>query len=362
MGGSVYIRVKAIEMKGTNDIEKWLDEGRRVPSDAEVEAAGQRFDARLRAFRFRRRWGWMSGVAAVAAGIAVAVVALWPREEEPRVVPVAEKVVVDEASLTLPTLILADGQPVTLDELAADTTVEDADIRGAERRISYAGAIADTLTGRGETRYNTLVIPAGHTYRLTLADGTGVTLNAGSRLRYPVAFTGEAREVELTGEAFFEVTKGERPFVVEVSGAEVRVYGTRFNVKLTKSAIVETVLVEGSIGFRVTGGEEIRVTPGEQVTYRLASGEVVTRTVDTRYATAWMDGVFRYSDRELDLILDDIAAWYGVTFTSTLDLSRIKLTMNLNKQTPIDEVVAFIALMTDCQITKEREVYTIKGK
>ena len=144
--------------------------------------------------------------------------------------------------------------------------------------------------------------------------------------------------------------------------ASVRVYGTRFNVKLTRSDIIETVLVEGRIGFRSPGGKEIPVVPGEQVTYRGTSGEVATRRVDTRYATAWLEGVFRYSDRELDLILDDISSWYGVEFASELDLGAIKLTMNLSKETPIGEVVSFVALMTDCEITKEKEVYVIRKK
>ena len=181
-------------------------------------------------------------------------------------------------------------------------------------------------------------------------------------MRYPTAFAGESREVELAGEAFFDVTKGEKPFVVKVADASVRVYGTRFNVKLTRSDIIETVLVEGRIGFRSSGGKEIPVVPGEQVTYRGTSGEVATRRVDTRYATAWLEGVFRYSDRELDLILDDISSWYGVEFASELDLGAIKLTMNLSKETPIGEVVSFVALMTDCEITKEKEVYVIRKK
>ena len=349
-------------MAERNDIEKWLDEGRRVPSDAEVEAAGRRFERRLLTYRRRRLWTLAGGVAAAVAGVAVAVSLLLPREESaiPTPVPVAERVA-DTVPVTVPTLILADGESLSLDEIAADTTVQQAAIQSAVRHISYLnGERRDTASPVRTPRYNTLVIPAGHTYSVTLADGSEVTLNAGSHLRYPVEFLGDTREVVLTGEAFFDVAKGERPFEVKVAGAAVRVYGTRFNVKLSKNDIIETVLVEGRVGFRTPGREEIRVVPGEQVTYRGASGEVATRRVDTRYATAWMEGVFRYSDRELDLVLDDISAWYGVKFVSDIDLQAIRLTMNLSKATPIDEVVSFIALMTDCQITKEKEVYVIK--
>ena len=350
-------------MNKEKDIEKWLDEGARVPSDGEVEAAGRRFDRRLRAFRRRRWMAWGSGVAAAVLGAVVAVSYLSRREPaEPSPAPLA-RVVPAERPVVEPTLILADGESLALNDVEADTTVQGAAIRTADNRVSYMNKEGkDTTASEREVRYNTLVIPAGYTYAVTLADGTSVTLNAGSRLRYPMAFAGESREVELAGEAFFDVTKGEKPFVVKVANASVRVYGTRFNVKLTRSDIIETVLVEGRIGFRSSGGKEIPVVPGEQVTYRGTSGEVATRRVDTRYATAWLEGVFRYSDRELDLILDDISSWYGVEFASELDLGAIKLTMNLSKETPIGEVVSFVALMTDCEITKEKEVYVIRKK
>ena len=343
-------------------MEKWLDEGVRVPSEAEVEAAGRRFERRLRLYRRRRWMAWGSGVAAAVLG-AIAAVAYLNQENvvEPSPAPLAQVAPV-ERPVEEPTLILADGESLTLNEVAADTTVQGAAIRAADKRIAYDEAGRDTVVAKREVRYNTLVVPAGYTYAVTLADGTAVTLNAGSRLRYPTFFAGESREVELTGEAFFDVTKGERPFIVKVAEASVRVYGTRFNVKQTRSDVIEAVLVEGRIGFSSPEGREIAVAPGEQVTYRGKSGGVAICRVDTRYATAWMEGVFRYSDRELDLILDDISAWYGVEFSSALDLSAIRLTMNLSKATPVEEVVSFVALMTDCQITKEKEVYVIKRK
>lgn len=72
----------------------------------------------------------------------------------------------------------------------------------------------DTARTAREIAYNTLIIPAGFTYNVTLADGTEVTLNAGSRLKYPEEFVGDLREVELSGEAYFNVTKSGQPFEV----------------------------------------------------------------------------------------------------------------------------------------------------
>ncbi|MBQ6793663.1 MAG: FecR domain-containing protein, partial [Butyricimonas sp.] len=79
-------------------------------------------------------------------------------------------------------------------------------------------------------RYNRVVIPAGFTYKVRLADGSVVTLNAGSELKFPEEFRDSLREVEFTGEAYFEVEKSDKPFIVKAGDSRVQVYGTRFNL------------------------------------------------------------------------------------------------------------------------------------
>ena len=341
------------------DIDKWIDTA-RIPSDEEVEAAGRRFDRRIRRLRTRRRVLWC--VSAAAAVMIPLFVGLYWLQEEPQnsALQVAE-VVKTAPPITEPTLILSDGHSVNLNEKIADTAMRAERLHWETGHVKYDTLTGDTTSPVREIQYNTLVIPAGHTYAVTLADGTTVTLNAGTRLRYPVDFIGDTREVFLEGEAYFQVTKTGKPFEVHVSGSAVRVYGTSFNVK-QQDSLVETVLVEGSIGFRSPGREEIRVSPGEQVTYDAVRKNIQVQEVDTYYATAWLDGVFRYSDKGLDAILKDLSAWYGVRFESRVDAAAIKLTMNLSKDTPVEEAVSFLESMTDCEIMKEKEVYIIKGK
>ena len=105
--------------------------------------------------------------------------------------------------------------------------------------VKYSGM--DSLVGQSaEVKYNTLIVPRGGEFSLELADGTRVWLNTESKLRYPVAFTGEERRVEMDGEVYFEVAKNrEKPFVVTVNGVDIRVLGTSFNV----SAYQEDVAV-----------------------------------------------------------------------------------------------------------------------
>ena len=340
-------------MKTEKEIDELLDTI-RIPSDKEVEAAGLRFDRRIRGMRLRRRLIWGMSSAAAVGLIGIIFILFWQDDSKHEPVEVA-KVIKLDSHVTVPTLILSNGNSVNLKEEKIEMKIQESNIRVEDNHITY-----DSVSNIQKVEYNTLVIPAGYTYNVTLADGTRVTLNAGSRLKYPVEFIGDKREVELSGEAYFDVTKSEKPFELSVSNSRIRVYGTQFNVKTSCENTVETVLVEGKIGFRAPGREEVKVVPGEQVSYNAASGNVDVRQVDTRYATAWMDGVFKYQDKKLNLVLEDISAWYGVEFEPQTDITMIEVTMNLNKKTPIEEVISFIELMANCKFIKERGHYIVK--
>ena len=342
-------------MKTEKDIEEMLDNV-KIPSDEEVEAAGVRFDRRLRRVRMRRRiiWSGSSVAAVLCCGLVFA--SLWVREKEevPEVTEIVSVIKMDH-EFAVPTLILADGNSLNLKEKKMDSVVQKSNIQIANNHIMY-----DTVRTDREIAYNTLIIPAGFTYNVTLADGTEVTLNAGSRLKYPEEFVGDLREVELSGEAYFNVTKSGQPFEVNIDGSKIRVYGTRFNVKGRSQKTVETVLIEGKIGFKSPARDEIQVVPGEQLAYNVGSGDIKVERVDVQYATAWLNNVFRYRDKPLNLVLEDISTWYGVEFEARTELARIEITMNLSKETPIDEVIQFLEEMTDCKFIKERGHYIVK--
>ncbi len=340
-------------MKTEKKIDELLDTI-KIPSDKEVESAGLRFERRIRRMKLRRRMigGASSAAAVVLLGIIFTL--FWQDNSKYKSVEVAKVIKID-TSVTVPTLILSNGNSVNLKAEKVEKKIQESNIRVANDHITY-----DSVSNIQKVEYNMLVIPAGYTYNVTLADGTRVTLNAGSRLKYPVEFVGDRREVELSGEAYFDVIKSEKPFEVNVSDSEIRVYGTQFNVKTSRENTVETVLVEGKIGFRSPGREEVKVVPGEQVSYNATSGNVDVRQVDTRYATAWMDGVFKYQDKKLNLVLEDISVWYGIEFELQTDITMIEVTMNLNKRTPVEEVISFIELMTNCKFVKERGHYIVK--
>ena len=178
--------------------------------------------------------------------------------------------------------------------------------------ITYKNAVDSVVSS---DLYNELVIPRGGEYVLTLADGTLVCLNAGSKLRFPVQFSGITRKVELEGEGYFQVARNEEiPFVVSASGVNIMVLGTEFNVSnYPENEDVQTTLIKGKV--QVTLSENMdgyTLHPGKQAVYNKESGEVTVANVDVSYATAWREGRLRFRDRPLKEIMDFISRWYDV--------------------------------------------------
>lgn len=160
---------------------------------------------------------------------------------------------------------------------------------------------------------NRLKVPVGGEYSIELPDGTKVWLNAASAFRYPAAFGGSARRVELEeGEAFFEVAKKSpaQPFIVTVKGQKIEVVGTQFNVSAYKEEPVTTTLVEGSV--RLTGGQQQKwLKPGQQAVTS-ATGITIQRAASLEDATAWKNKYFSFHNARLSVIMAQVKRWYDV--------------------------------------------------
>src|SRR5690606_38598298 len=147
-------------------------------------------------------------------------------------------------------------------------------------------------TEHGTQSMNTIHIPNGKQFQLTLPDGTDVWVNTATILTYPVSFTNGKRSVELNGEAYFEVAKDEaRPFEVVANGTSIVVTGTRFNVSAYPSDNgVTTTLVEGGVTVRA-GTREAKLSPGDQAIVG-RSGKIEKRRGGVEQALAWKNGYF----------------------------------------------------------------------
>lgn len=168
--------------------------------------------------------------------------------------------------------------------------------------------------------FNQLIIPFGRTSRITLSDGTKVSLNAGSRLVYPEVFTGSSREVLLTGEAFFDVTPNPKsPFVVQTSDLRIKVLGTRFNLSAYPTDnFVEAVLATGRISLsRNDAGffnKPVELVPGQLASYNRQTLETSVSTVDTDNYTLWTEGLVKFESTHLSRILKRLERYYNVSF------------------------------------------------
>lgn len=258
----------------------------------------------------RRRYWWISAVAAVVLFIGMAVL-FWPVREN--LSDTAEGIVPGKSKAEL---VLGDGSVWVLDStvveerLAADRAM----VYNSGTRLSYR-AVSDTAFPQKEFPvYNELRVPVGGEYQLVLSDGTKVWLNSQSRLRYPVVFAEGVREVELTGEAYFEVTSGGKaPFRIHLRDRlRVEVTGTAFNVRdYPDEEVLETVLEEGGVRM-VKDGDSVRLTPGMKGIYRPESGDLSTETVDTELYTSWRNGQFVFRDEKLENILHKLSRWYEI--------------------------------------------------
>lgn len=209
------------------------------------------------------------------------------------------------------TLTLADGSKIDLADKKNGTLKAQpgSQVIKQNEQLTYR-----TTTGRTVTAitYNTLTTPRGGQYKVTLADGTKVWLNAASSLKYPTAFTGAERVVELSGEAYFEVVhNSKQPFKVKTAGQIVQDIGTQFNVNsYPDEEAAATTLVEGSVKI-YNGGRQTLIAPGQQYVQKNGISEV-KNDIDIDEVTAWKNGMFQFNNADIKTIMRQISRWYNV--------------------------------------------------
>ena len=242
-----------------------------------------------------------------------------------------------------PVIITPNGQHYDLSKVLTDTThnLNIAYKSTEEIKYTYQPPAVDIE----EEGYNQLIIPNQCNYQVTLCDGSVVRLNAGSRLEYPNSFPSHERKVRLTGEAYFEIKHDGRPFMVEVRQASIRVYGTHFNINAYQETNIETVLVEGKVGVSIQDStyQEKILKPNQLSRLNLLTGEQEIVDVDVQKYIAWTTGFLRYDNDSLELLIEDLSRWYGADFDfKDNKLKNIRISASINKDTPLEEVLAMI--------------------
>ncbi|SEM54194.1 FecR family protein [bacterium A37T11] len=237
------------------------------------------------------------------------------------------------------TLTLADGRKVALDSGQSGIIVQDEDIKyNNGRKIEGVGHKAEgpgvpgskTSPKSGEmlnqVQHDALLqlsTPKGGQYQIMLPDGTKVWLNAATTLKYPNRFSGNTREVFLEGEALFEVnnkTAGDRvprvPFIVKTPKQEVLVLATSFNLSAYSNETSEkTTLVEGKVQVRSENLKRktynIQLLKSKQ--QAVVTGDSMTvSTVDINRETAWKNGTFDFTGKNLEQVMKELSRWYNI--------------------------------------------------
>ena len=171
-----------------------------------------------------------------------------------------------------------------------------------------------------------------------MADSTTVWLNSDSYIRFPVTFSGEKRQVELRGEAYFEVAKnGEKPFIVKINDYDIRVTGTQFNVRDYPGEDIATTLVEGSV--QLERGKQVqKMIPGQQALF--VDGQFVVKEVNVSDFIGWREGTFSFKEVRLESIINELARWYDFdVYYQDTDVKNYHFTAWFRRNASIEEVI-----------------------
>jgi len=241
-------------------------------------------------------------------------------------------------------LQLADGSTIELDSVANGTLAQQGNTNIIKLNTGQLSYKAGAGTKGAAPSWNTLHTPRGGQYQLVLPDGTKAILNAASSLRFPTAFTGKERNVEMTGEVYFEVAPNtQQPFTVSVNDMHVTVLGTQFNVMAYQDENnTRTTLVGGAV--MVTKGATVKqLIPGQQAL--LTKGEHVfdIRTVDLEQEVAWKDGRFVFNDN-IQGIMRQIARWYDVSVEYAGNISNKAFIGDISRTERVEEVLKMLEL------------------
>ena len=191
--------------------------------------------------------------------------------------------------------------------------------------------------------YNKVEVPRGGEYTLVLNDGTKVHLNSMSSLRFPLAFEAGKREVELAGEAYFEVNKTGHPFIVSTQGMQIEVLGTTFNISAYPGEEYQATLVSGSVKVDTGEGQSLVLKPSQQASLIPGSGNIQVRTVDTAFYTSWVKGKINFKDQRLEDIMRILSRWYNIEVDySDEALKNLRFGCYVNRY---EEIAPFLELL-----------------
>lgn len=246
-------------------------------------------------------------------------------------------------------LTLSDGSKIILEDAKKGLLANQAGVsiqKTADGELLYS--FAKNVSSESEilpekVLYNKIETPFGGKYQINLPDGSKVWLNSASTLRFPAMFTGNTREVELNGEAYFDVAKNpSMPFKVITKDQIVEVLGTQFNINsYSDEESFKTTLIEGSVKI-IYKDRVVLLSPGQQFKPNVKSSQVIE--ADTEEVTAWKNGYFLFKDEDIQSIMRKVSRWYNVEVNYSGDVPDVGFGGNISRSKDINEVLNVLQL------------------
>ncbi|MBK0382093.1 FecR family protein [Pedobacter sp. SD-b] len=253
-------------------------------------------------------------------------------------------------------LTLSNGKQIDLDDQVKGELIQQKGIKITKTKdgqLLYQTVASNSAEDIGT---NTIYTPRGGQYQVILEDGTHVWLNAASTLKYPTKFTGNKREVELSGEAYFEVAhNANAPFRVKTKDQTLTVLGTHFNVNsYDDEDFVKTTLLQGSVKVvSVKNNQSKMLTPGQQSV--LENNQLNVKLADVKNVIAWKNGYFRFNDEDIHVIMNQIARWYDVDIAYNGNFNDMRFGGYISRDKSINEILNLM------QVTKSIR-FNIEGR
>lgn len=247
-------------------------------------------------------------------------------------------------------LVLADGSQLALNPAQEVEATQGLSFKNSANTLEIkTDQIGSDLT----LKENTLVVPKGYYYNIILPDQTKVWVNANSKLTFPTQFNKLERRVKLEGEAYFDVSHDtNHPFIVESSGSEIRVLGTRFNVNAYRKEI-KTTLETGKVEFS-TSGQKTVLSPGYTATWK--NNRISVYKADLLKDLAWKNEEFYFLKDNIVDIAYILSQWYDVEvkFIGDIDLTKV-FSGTMSRKLPLSQVLEVLKFSSDFQ-------FEIRGK
>ena len=267
---------------------------------------------------------------------------------------------IEEVVPTKVTLETSEGEQIIIEE--SSTELIEIEGKVIAKRKSKTITYEKKLEAK-ELKYNTLNVPYGKRFNVELSDGSVVYLNSGTSIKFPVQFMeGKDREIEIEGEAFFDVAHDENnTFRVRSNGAILEVYGTKFNFKnFPEDPFSEIILTEGSVGVKsdLNDKEMVRIKPSFKAKLNKSGNDVEVTQVNTKLYTSWIDGRVVFRNENIDNLIMKLERLYNVSITNNnqnLSNNFFNATIYVENET-IEEVLNYLkeVYSIDYQVVKNK--------